>query len=88
MPSGVYDSPNRKGGVKGRSGKYVHTKEHMVKIHQNPIRNLKISLANTGKIYSEEAKAKMSLSKLKERNFNWKGEQAGYHPKHAWNTNN
>ena len=86
MPSGVYTSPNRRGGVKGRSGKYVHTKEHMMKIHQNPIRNLKISLAKKGVPLSSKGVKRPQSSK--EKSGMWKGDQAGYHPKHAWNTYN
>lgn len=38
MPSGIYISENRKGGVKGRSGVYLKTKEHKQKIRDTLLR--------------------------------------------------
>lgn len=54
MPTGIYNSPNRRGGVKGRSGVYLHTKEHMDKITKNPVRNKKISVKAIGKVHKPQ----------------------------------
>jgi 5-methylcytosine-specific restriction endonuclease McrA len=66
MPSGTYQSKNRKGGQKGRSGIYKRTKEN----------RMNLSKAHKGKSWgrhSEDTKRKMSLAKLGNKNPQWRG---------------
>lgn len=40
MPTGIYQSPNRRGGVKGRSGVYPKSEEHKKKISETLKKNI------------------------------------------------
>ena len=71
MPTGVYISLNRRGGVKGKSGVYSKSKEHKRKISETLKRKYKEGLLKSnlegksykpwlGKHHSEETKEKIS----------------------------
>lgn len=49
-----------------------------------PEHRYKLSLARRKRVISEVAKEKIRLSKLKERNPMWKGDNVGYYSLHEW----
>jgi len=79
MPSGIYQSKNRKGGVKGKSGVYLRTEEHKKKISET-LKRLGIKPPSTlGKKLSISTRKKISLAK-KEKPTWLKGLTGEKHP--------
>ncbi len=97
MPTGIYQSKNRKGGVKGKSGIYKRTKpgwnkgkhwsmeikEKMSKAHKG----IQAGVNNPfyGKKHTIETRKKLSESHKGEKSFLWKGGISFYPYPINWN---
>lgn len=90
-------SETHRGTPKPWAGKYKRTWRHKSAVRRGVINmylmrgdeiKRKISLANTGRIVSQETRTKLSERQKRDKNYGWLGDKAKYSAKHKWLSRN